>query len=57
MVTILTAGIILIALAVVVFILEGVADLRGYGQMVAWMRITLFFLGLIAVLASFIQNR
>ncbi|MFT5471146.1 MAG: putative membrane protein [Verrucomicrobiales bacterium] len=40
------AGVALIVLAIVVFLLEG-KDLRGFGQMAAWFRMTVFVIGVV----------
>ncbi len=41
-------GLSLIALAIIVFFIEG-KDLRGFGQLAAWFRITLVVIGLVLV--------
>lgn len=41
-------GLALIALAIIVFFIEG-RDLQGFGQMAAWFRITVFVIGLVLV--------
>ena len=40
-----TVGMILVAVGIVIFLLEGLCDLRGYGQMVACLRLTLLVIG------------
>ncbi|HRE84578.1 MAG TPA: hypothetical protein PLN52_26285 [Opitutaceae bacterium] len=45
------AGLALIALAIIVFFIEG-KDLRGFGPLAAWFRITVFVIGLVLVALS-----
>lgn len=53
----ITAGTILLGVGIVIFLLEGFADLRGYGQMIAWFRMTLLLVGIAAVIWGITQNK